>query len=67
MGALAIAGASVFARLAGDTERITNYRTSAELDDTAPVILEETAARVVQRASELPKSMLQQLLLSARS
>ena len=34
--------------------------------DTAPVILEETAARVVRRASELPRAMLRQLFISAQ-
>ena len=43
-----------------------SFRDGEERYDTAPVSLEETAARVGQRASELPKSMLQQLLLSAR-
>ncbi len=41
VGALAIAGASVFARLAGDTERITNYWTSADLDDTGAASVTE--------------------------
>ena len=34
--------------------------------DTAPVILEETPARVVQRATELPRAMVHQLFISAR-
>jgi hypothetical protein len=44
-----------------------SFRCGEERYDTAPVILEETAARVVQRAGELPKAMLHQLLVSARS
>jgi hypothetical protein len=43
-----------------------SFRRGEERYDTAPVILEETAARVVRRASELPKAMLLQLLISAR-
>lgn len=54
-------------KISGDLVR---GRLSFRLDDirydTAPVILEETAARVVQRAGELPKAMLHQLFLSAR-
>lgn len=44
-----------------------SFRCGDERYDTAPVILEETAARVVQRAGELPKAMLRQLFVSARS
>lgn len=43
-----------------------SFRCGEERYDTAAVILEETAARVVRRASELPKAMMLQLLLSAR-
>ncbi len=43
-----------------------SFRSGSERYDTAPVLLEETAARVVQRAAELPQAMLRQLFLSAR-
>lgn len=43
-----------------------SFRSGEERFDTAPVILEETAARVVQRAAELPTAMLRQLFASAR-
>ncbi len=43
-----------------------SFRSGDRRYDTAPVLLEETAARVVQRAAELPRAMLRQLLLSAR-
>lgn len=43
-----------------------SFRLGEERYDTAPVILEETAARVVRRASELPRAMLRQLFHSAR-
>lgn len=43
-----------------------SFRSGEQRFDTAPVILEETAARVVQRAAELPRAMLRQLLASAR-
>lgn len=43
-----------------------SFRSGEQRFDTAPVILEETAARVVQRAAELPRAMLRQLLVSAR-
>jgi hypothetical protein len=53
--------------LAGDLARgRLSFRRGDERYDTAPVILEETAARVVQRAAELPKAMLRQLFLSAK-
>jgi len=44
-----------------------SFRSGEQRFDTAAVILEETAARVVQRASELPQAMLRQLFVSARS
>ena len=54
--------------LSGDFVRgKLSFRCGEERYDTAPVFLEETAARVVQRAGELPKAMLRQLLVSARS
>lgn len=57
----------VLEQLAGDLVRgRLSFRHGEERYDTAPVILEETAARVVQRAEELPKAMLVQLLVSAR-
>ncbi len=34
--------------------------------DTAPIIVEESAEAVVERAAELPASMLRQLLMAAR-
>ena len=41
MGRPCVAGAAAFARLAGDTERITNFWTSAELDaDGAATVVE---------------------------
>lgn len=43
-----------------------SFRCGEKRYDTAPVILEETAARVVQRAGELPQAMLRQLFISAR-
>ncbi len=43
-----------------------SFRSGSKRYDTAPVLLEETAARVVQRAAELPQAMLRQLFLSAR-
>lgn len=43
-----------------------SFRCGEQRFDTAPVILEETAARVVQRAAELPAAMLRQLFTSAR-
>ncbi len=53
--------------VAGDLARgRLSFRCGEERYDTAPVILEETVARVVQRASELPHAMLRQLLISAR-
>lgn len=57
----------VLEQMSGDLVRgRLSFRWGEERYDTAPVILEETAARVVQRASELPKAMLLQLLLSAQ-
>ena len=57
----------VLEQVSGDLVRgRLSFRKGEERYDTAPVILEETAARVVQRASELPKAMLIQLLVSAR-
>lgn len=54
--------------VAGDLVRgRLSFRLGEERYDTAPVLLEETAARVVQRATELPRAMLHQLLLSART
>lgn len=53
--------------VAGDLVRgRLSFRRGTERYDTAPVILEETAARVVQRASELPRAMLLQLFSSAK-
>ncbi|MDX1578818.1 MAG: hypothetical protein R3266_10040 [Gemmatimonadota bacterium] len=53
--------------VAGDLVRgRLSFRQGERRYDTAPVILEETAARVVQRAAELPRAMLRQLLMSAR-
>ncbi len=53
--------------VAGDLVRgRLSFRSGEERYDTAPVILEETPARVVQRAAELPRAMLRQLFLSAR-
>ena len=57
----------VFEQVSGDLVRgRLSFRRGEERYDTAPVILEETVARVVRRADELPKAMLLQLLLSAR-
>lgn len=54
--------------VAGDLVRgRLSFRRGEARHDTAPVLLEETAARVVQRATELPRAMLRQLLLSAKS
>ncbi|MDH3734775.1 MAG: hypothetical protein OEU54_14705 [Gemmatimonadota bacterium] len=54
-------------QMSGDLVRgRLSFRHGEERYDTAPVILEETAARVVRRAIELPKAMLLQLLISAR-
>ncbi|WP_420632958.1 hypothetical protein [Candidatus Palauibacter sp.] len=53
--------------VAGDLARgRLSFRMGDERYDTAPVLLEETAARVMQRAAELPDAMLRQLLISAR-
>lgn len=43
-----------------------SFRSGEQRCDTAPVILEETAARVVQRAADLPTAMVRQLFQSAR-
>lgn len=43
-----------------------SFRLDDEKYDTAPVIMEETVARVVERAVELPEPMLRQLFDSAR-
>ncbi|WP_419949949.1 hypothetical protein [Candidatus Palauibacter sp.] len=43
-----------------------SFRLGDERHDTAPVLLEETATSVVQRAAELPDATLRQLLTSAR-
>lgn len=43
-----------------------SFRRGEERFDTAAVILEETAAWVVQRATELPRAMIRQLFVSAR-
>lgn len=54
--------------VAGDLVRgRLSFRSGEQRFDTASVILEETAARVVQRASELPQAMLRQLFISART
>ncbi|MGH7541247.1 MAG: hypothetical protein ACRELC_09630 [Gemmatimonadota bacterium] len=53
--------------IAGDLVRgRLSFRSGEERYDTAPVLLEETAARVVQRAVELPRALVRQLFLSAR-
>ena len=57
----------ILEQVSGDLVRgRLSFRRGEERYDTAPVILEETAARVVRRADELPRAMLLQLLLSAR-
>lgn len=57
----------VLEQVAGDLVRgRLSFRYGEQRYDTAPVILEETVARVVRRAAELPKSMVRQLLSSAR-
>ena len=43
-----------------------SFRLGDERYDTAPVLLEETAASVVRRAGELPDVMLRQLLTAVR-
>ena len=43
-----------------------SFRLGDERYDTAPVLLEETAASVVRRAGELPDVMLKQLLTAVR-
>ena len=43
-----------------------SFRRGEERYDTAAVLVEETAEGVVRRATELPKAMLRQLLVSAR-
>ena len=43
-----------------------SFRLDDEKYNTAPVIMEETAALVVERAVELPEPMLRQLFRSAR-
>jgi len=53
--------------VAGDLVRgRLSFRCGEQRYDTASVILEETPARVVQRATELPRTMLRQLFISAR-
>ncbi len=42
------------------------FRREDERHETAPVLVEESAAAVVRRAQELPAAMLRQLLASAR-
>ena len=42
-----------------------SFRSNEERYDTAPVIMEETVVRVVERAFELPESTLRQLFNSA--
>lgn len=57
----------VLEQVAGDLVRgRLSFRYGDQRYDTAPVILEETVARVVQRAAELPKAMVRQLLSSVR-
>jgi len=57
----------VLEQVAGDLVRgRLSFRYGEQRYDTAPVILEETVARVVRRAEELPKGMVRQLLSSAR-
>ena len=54
--------------VAGDLFRgRLSFRSEEERHDTAPVLVEESAAAVVRRAGELPTAMLRQLLASARS
>lgn len=54
-------------KVSGDLVRgRLSFRLGEDRYDTAPVILEETVARVVQRAGELPQAMLHQLFISAR-
>lgn len=43
-----------------------SFRLDDQRHDTAPVILEETVARVIERAVDLPEPMLRQLFSSAR-
>ena len=57
----------VLEQVAGDLVRgRLSFRYGDQRYDTAPVILEETAARVVRRAEELPGAMVRQLLGSVR-
>lgn len=57
----------VFEPISGDLFRgRLSFRAGEERYDTAPVLVEDSAEGVVRRATELPHSMLRQLLLSAR-
>jgi len=44
-----------------------SFRSGDERYDTAPVLVEDTPAAVVRRATQLPHAMLRQLLVSARN
>jgi len=44
-----------------------SFRNGDERYDTAPVLVEDTPAAVVRRATQLPHAMLRQLLVSARN
>lgn len=51
--------------VAGDLVRgRLSFRSGEERHDTASLLVEETAEDVVRRATELPRSMLRQLLIS---
>lgn len=53
--------------VAGDLVRgWLSFRLDDEKYDTAPIIMEETVPRVVERAVELPEPMLRQLFAAAR-
>jgi hypothetical protein len=41
-----------------------SFRSGEERHDTSPLLVEQTAEEVVRRATELPRSMLRQLLMS---
>ena len=57
----------VVERAAGDLYRgRISFRDGATRHDTVPILVEESEAAVVKRATELPRSMLLQLLTSLR-
>jgi len=57
----------VVERAAGDLFRgRISFRDRATRYDTVPILVEESEAAVVKRATELPRSMLLQLLTSLR-